>query len=447
MSASNIGWSEEVGVRPYRVVVEERLDRGGRIYLRYRAGGNWKREATEITVRNVRGGLVRGRQRDALRAGKVLADQLAQGTARASKNRPLTITQGLLRAIDPKQGKYPSDTMHRREVRRELERAAVIWSDRTWNSIRPGDIRELYRTRAEQLKRAGHVGRRGAEVTVARVLAVAEWLRAEGLIEAGACHAPKEWQKKLGAEVTEEAPNRPRYTRDELRAILRASRQVDPRAFLMFNVGLGRRMGQFARVARSKLDTDRGLLRVPGRGNKRGGLVALTPDERQLVQWALNGYLAPLEALLAGGEVADYPLFPSGQLTGGRTDPGGGVCRAEQAHAAPVGGSAIRQWWRRAEELAGVPHVAGRGTYGGKRLSVDEGKRLRLSRDELASLGGWTGPQMADLVYADEEIEDVAVGASRARDEIRGKVLDTPDTYPVGKQGSEPDTVTTGKGR
>ncbi|MGL1102628.1 hypothetical protein ACSTLM_00270, partial [Vibrio parahaemolyticus] len=77
------------------------------------------------------------------------------------------------------------------------------------------------------------------------------------------------------------------------------------------------------------------------------------------VRVALSGYLAPLESQwVAKG--TDYPLFPAGQLMGGRTDPMKAVCRPEHATAEPVTRDAIGRWFLDAEQLAGVPHVEGR---------------------------------------------------------------------------------------
>lgn len=419
----NVDWSESVGERPYRVIAEERVDRGRKVYLRWREGGNWKVLATDLIVRNNAGKIVKSRVQEALRAAKVRSEDLAAGKEVAGRSkRPLTISQGLRRAIHPEEGKYPSDTMHRREVIRELERAAAFWGDRAWNSIKPGDIRALYRGRAKALVKAGHIGRRGAEVTVSRVLAVAEWLRGEGLIEAGACHPPKDWQKELGSEVTTEPPSRPRHTLEEVRAILRVAPEVDPRFNLLMRLSIGLRPGQVRRVTRRMLDLEGRTLRVVGRGRKGGTLVVLLDEDVALVQAALDGYLAPLEEQYRAGAVTDYPLFPQGKLTGRTKNPRTARCRPDQAEAGSIGEYAVRTWFRKAEELAGIDHVDGRGTYGIKRQSVDEAKRQKISRDELASLGGWATTEMADRIYADQEARDAAEGAARARAKIRGEL-------------------------
>lgn len=427
MTRTTVGWSEIVGARPVRVIAEERLDCGGRVYLRWREHGYWRAVATDVLVRTREGRLIQSRIKEALALAKRRSEELALGLAPTDRRTPLTILDGLQLAIDPHRGKYPVDSMHRREVIRELERvAAILPNGMTFNALRPADLREVYRKRAAALHAAGHVGRRGAEITVSRLLAVAEWLRGEGLVDAVACRPPKDWKKTLGEEVTQAGPHRPRYTLDELRRILREARQVDPRFALMTHLGIGLRLGQVARVRRRHVDLEARSLRVPGRGHKGGAIVALLDEDLAAITDAMAGYLAPLEALYTAGAIGDYPLFPSGQLRGGRRDPRTAVCRPDQATAAPVGGSAIRKWWAAAEQGAGVAHLPGRGTYGAKRRSVDKAKDLQISRDELASFGGWADTQMADRVYADQASRTAAEGAARARALIRG--LDEPVT-------------------
>lgn len=413
-----IGWSAEVGVRPFRVIAEERRDRRGRVYLRWWAGTNWTTRTTGLTVTTPAGRLAPRKVAAVMAALTAKHRELASGTT-VEVAAPLTIRQGLDLAVDAKRGKYPTDSMHRREVDRELKRAALILGDTmTWDALRPGDLRALYRARVKALQMKGHGGRRGAEVTIARLLAVAEWLRGEGAISPAACRAPKDWKQVLGGEVHGVTVHQPRHTLEEMRAILTAAPQVDPRLALAYRVGIGLRLGQVIRTPRSALDLDAGTIRVPGRGKKQGALVVLLPEDVAVVRQALTGFLALLERAFLGGTITDYPLFPSGQLTGGRK--GEGVARLEQVVEGPVTMTAVRKWFRAAEKLAQVPHVAGRSTYGIKRQAVDAGKAMKLSRDGLTKLGGWADPQMADRVYADVDALAAATEAAVARRGIRG---------------------------
>jgi hypothetical protein len=98
----------------------------------------------------------------------------------------------------------------------------------TWAQVRKPHLRALGRERVRALrKREGTEGYRAAEITVMRVLAVAQWLRDEDHIPAGACVAPKDWRAKLKEDwvgITKEAgvptPKRPRHTLAEMRAIM-----------------------------------------------------------------------------------------------------------------------------------------------------------------------------------------------------------------------------------
>lgn len=436
-------WSAAYGERPYRVVAEERHDRHGHVYLRWREAGNWRRRNTRVTVRTKGGELVQARVAKVESLAKEVMRRLAAGHGiDPDAEKPLTIRDGLALVTDPRRGKYPKDTPHRREVERELERAAVILENRPWDAIEAGDLRALYRVRAEVLRSQGKVGRRGAEVTVARVLAVAEWLREERKIPIGACRPPKNWKQELGAEVTEEPPHRPRHTIEEYRRILAVAPKVDPRFGLLARLGVGLRLGQVRRVRRRQVDLAARRMRVPGKGKKGGALVALIDEDVAMLEAAFAGYLAPLEAQYQAGMLADYHLFPSGRLAGSGRDSAAGVCHPEQGAATSIVSTTVRNWWRRAERLAGVPHVTGRATYGGKRVAIDEAKAMEVSRDTLASLGGWADTQMADRVYADQEAEAAAVSAARARAKIRG--LDTPQAYPRRTDETAPEGDTSG---
>ncbi len=438
-----VGWSGEVGQRPFRVIAEERLDRKGVVYLRFWRDGNWRTTTTKSTVRLRDGEMSDRKVAGVMRQAAELHRALTAGREVEPVAAPLTIPEGFALAIDPHSGKYPKDSMHRREVKREGARAAAILrKDATWNNLKPGDLRGLYRKRAEQLRKGGHVGRRGAEVTLSRLLAVAEWLIGEGLIDAGACRMPKGWKVELGSEIEGSDPKQPRFNLEEMRAILAAAPKVDPRFALMYRVAIGLRLGQVRRCTRQHLDLEKATLRVPGRGKKGGALVVLLPEDLEVINLAREwGYLHPLEARYLLGEVPNYPLFPSGKMLGWFTDPATAVARWDQATAAPISMKQVDAWFRKAENLAGITHQKGRGTYGIKRQAVDAGKALRLSRDGLTKLGGWSDPQMADRIYADQDAIAAATEAAHARLAIRGLV--TVDTV---TNANTPSTPVDGEG-
>jgi hypothetical protein len=147
-----------------------------------------------------------------------------------------------------------------------------------------------------------------------------------------------------------------------------------------------------------------------------------------------TGYLRELEAAYQAGEIRNYPLFPAGQLPGGRRyneiekrkrdyrTPEYPVAKVERhGRARPIGMRAVNNWWHEAEDLAGVPHIDGRGPYGSRRGGVDEAKRQHISREGLMAHGGWSDTQVPDNIYAEEENRAGRAEARRVRAKIRGE--------------------------
>lgn len=420
-------WSHEVGEIPHKVTVYEEPSRQRTLYLRWRADGNWRRKSLRRSLPRLANGRPEGdavawAMREADRQYRALRD----GTTSEAEQRlirPLSIAEGLARVLDPRTGRYPVRSAHRREVEAAVQYAAKVWGkDRAWNTIRRADIRALWRARIHQLREAQQIGHRGAEITVARVLTVAAWLRDEELIAAEACVAARNWKTELRADwraitgmARDPEPRRPRHSLEEMLRILDAAWAVDPRFGLLLALGAELRLGQVARCRRSDLDLETKTLRVPTAGKKRGVLEALTPGQLASIARAMRGYLATLE-----GSLPDYPLFPQGQLPGGRkgapvADP------TRHGQAAPVDRATIRAWFLEAEERAGVPHVPRRGSYGVRRLAVDEYKRRGISREGLMAGGGWSDSQIPDAVYADQRLMYSAEEAARLRAAMRGE--------------------------
>jgi hypothetical protein len=437
-------WSHSVGVAPKRVTVVEMTTRDGTLYLRWRPGFSrskkWKHESLGKTLRTKDGKIIEERRRWAKERVQKKYDELVAARSAASPKKsdePLTLKQGLARAIDTHLGKYPADTAHRREVIRSMEFAIQYWGeDRIWNSIRRADLRALGRARMDQLIRQGESGHRGAEVVVTHVLTVANWLRGEELIDEEACHPEQYWKQRLreywmGKHDTkrEPEPHQPRYTPEEMGRLLDAAPRVDPRLALLVELGAGLRLGQVVRGWRRDLNLEENTLRVIGMGRKKAPTVELNDYQRAAVDRALAGYLRELEAAFLAGEIANYPLFPSGQMPGSRShlfrEQKSGAARSphgpaeptatveRHANAKPLTGTTWRDWWHDAEEIAGVVHLDGRGPYGIKRTEVDLAKEEKISREGLKEFGGWSDTQMPDRVYADQEAK---VARREARD-------------------------------
>jgi integrase len=423
-------WSEEIGFLPNKVTVYEDPHRSLTLYLRWRAGGNWRKKSLRRTLRTNRGTIDRDVQKWAREQAQAQFSRLQAGTAATNApGKALTLRAGLARVLDAETGKYLADSPHRREVMREMQRAIELWGESTtWDSLRVAELRKLWRWRIRQLRADGATGYRGAEITVQRVAAVAAWLRDQELIPVGACVVPRKWKDELASdwiaisgETSVPEPQRPRHSLAEMRAIMAVAGQVDPRFELVMALGAELRLGQVLRVRRSDVSLEHATLTIRGRGKKRGVVVELTDGQMRVVRHHLTeGYLRDLER----AEI-DYPLFPAGQMKGGRS----GRALAEigrHSAAQPINRSVLDGWFRDAEALARVEdkpitHVPGRGAYGLRRVAVDAAKAAGISREGLKEHGGWSDTQVPDRIYADKDAEYARLEARDVRAKIRGE--------------------------
>lgn len=413
-------WEASVGYLPHKVTAYEEPTRANVVYLRWRSAGNWKKKSLRRGVRTARGRLDQMAVKWALEQAAAQYARLVAGVPAHEREpaAPLTLAQGLAAAIDPATGKYPTDTMHRREVVRELRRAIEEWGGGTpWEAIKRADLRKLWRRRILQLRAGKETGLRGAEITVQRVLAVATWLRDEELIPVGACVASRRWKTELRADWIElsgeravPVPSRPRHTLEEMRTILAVAHDVDPRFELAMALGAELRLGQVVRCRRPDVSLEHATLTVFGKGRKQGTVVHLTAGQMRVLRRALTeGYLSLLER-----EAADYPLFP------GRWR-GKGIAPARYATAAPLGRDQIDKWFHAAERLAEVPSLPGRAAYGLRRAAVDAAKEAGISREGLQAHGGWADTQMPDRIYADQQMDYARDEARDVRAKLRGE--------------------------
>lgn len=417
----------ETGTIPHKVALGTRSDRGTRLYLRWRQFGNWKWEALEGLTSTSPAAIKAGE----LAAQRQCARLLIGEPAAAPVAAPLiAITTGLALAINAETGKYPVKSQHRDEVERELRRAADLLGDIAFTDIDAQALTKLWRARIRQLLAGKHAAQRAAEITIQRLLAVAAWLRETGQIPAIACLAPKHWKERLAAdwraiagEASNYQPHRPRYTVAEMRRIIEVATSeaavafdLDPRICLLTGLGAELRFGQVERMWRSDVlleDGDHGSFTPPSTGKKRMPKVYMTPGQRAELDYALGerGYLRTLE-LRWKHDGQDYRMFPGRRLRDGQ---------ALFPEAQPLARSPIRRMYRAVEDLAGVPHVEGRGPYGLRRAGVDGAKAEGATREELKEGGGWTDTTMPDQVYADQEQDGARRGAARVRARVRGE--------------------------
>ena len=433
-------WSYVVGLIPHKVQAVEDTARKGVIYLRWRAGGRAHVKSTGLKARDSKGRLDRTATQAAQAEAAAQYDRLVRGIE-APTTPPaavLTIADGWAMAIDLEKGKWPARTPHRDEMQRALDRAQATWgATATWASIGRGELRQLWRRELAAQRAKGHRGVRSAQIVLARVLTVADWLRNEQHIGPLACTRWPSWKVELAKDAGEYEPKRPRYTADEYRRYLKHAAAVDPRWGLLISFGAELRVGQVARVRRSDVDAGAGRVQIRGAGNKRGTLVVLTAGQRALLTHTLQaGYLAGLEAARMDETVEDYPLFPGGHLPADAD--GLPVTEARHATRAPLERTVMRVWHHQTEEAASIPHLQGRGWYALRRAAVDLAKSFGISREGLQASGGWTNAQVPDAIYADQQQAYASEEAARVRAQMRGEVdgpLD-PKSTPTTRQNA-----------
>jgi integrase len=207
-----------------------------------------------------------------------------------------------------------------------------------------------------------------------------------------------------------------------MRRLLARAWDVDPRLGLLLALGAEQRHGQVARARRSDLNLEENSFRIRSRGKKKGATILLTTGQRAAVDRAMAGYLAVLEASLP-----DYPLFPKGQMPGGRSDKPVALVRPHGL-GDPIDRSTIGDWFLEVEALESklnpehpIPHMKGRGPYGIRRIAVDGAKAQGISREGLQQHGGWTDTQVPDRIYADQEAVAAREEARDVRAKLRGE--------------------------
>lgn len=423
-------FEQDVGLAPHTVTVYERADKGGVLYLRWRAkkasGPNWSKKSLGITARDNRQRLKREVLDLALKAAEEQYELLSGKRAPRSGtvHRPLTLGDTWTVLTDPKTGKFPHDSLHRRDLGRALATASRVWGpEKAWAYVDRSHWRTLTRTLLDEYNAKGKVGARSTELVLQILLGAAAWLREEERIPSDAAHPPKEWKQELREYVAQlrggraVTPDQPRYTLKEVHKLFAVSWDVDPRLGLALSIGAELRLGQVVRIWRRHVDVEKGRVTVQGRGKKRGAVVKLSPGQLKAIERAFGGYLRELEKRYRESAV-DYPLFPAGLLRGARL--GDPVATSERS-TKPATKSALEAWHERAEEAAEIPHIEGRGWYGVKRLAVDEAKKAGISREGLTILGGWSDSQMADRVYAEQHAEFALTEAMQHRARLRGE--------------------------
>jgi len=441
-------WAKTYVMGRVRIYAWERLERGGRVHMKYSSPDRHGRDRRvkqkldgDLGVRDVRGRLDQRKIRDIDAAVHAIAAQLTLGEVPRTAvrdERPLTLTDGFRLVLDFETGKFPTRTRRWEEVKRaagKLER--ILGGNRAWTEITPADARKVWRSLADAAKKVvtgDHVtGARQAEVTLDALYSTANWLRDESRIPQTACLPAIRWRQKLRDDwqaITDTVitPSRPRHTHEEMVRLFAHLHddQVDPRFALAFDLGGEQRLGQVLRCRRSHLELpaiDRdvlrlggagphlGVVRVVGSGKKRASPIALTADQRTAVEAALSGYLSLYEEAWRGGEIEDYPLFPAGRFKQGKAK------LVDQPKV--LSRDAARKMFRQLEAVSSVTSVKGRAWYGVRRIATDVAEDVEKDERVLNSLTGHRDSSTRRLVYQDRERPELLARAAATREKIR----------------------------
>lgn len=430
-------WKYQVGEVPFLLTAFERTDKGMAVYTRVWDGRRYRsKKALCESIRDAGGRIIAEKEIRAQTLAIRRQAELAAGvTEEATKGGPLTVAGAFRRLLDPKEGKFPSDTLHRREVTRASRVIMdVLGRDKRMDEVRHREYRALWRHMAHEHKRSGKYGPRASEIHCGVLQNAARWLQQEGLLEPGeAMPAPgwkaamrTEWEQITGTPTGK--PEKPRYTDAESKKLWQALPKADPRIALAMELGAELRIGQVSRVRRSDIlpraGKRIGLLRVHGRGKKLGETTVLTTEQRHALAFAmLRGHLAEAEAAYRAGEIEDYYLFGGGKLRRTKPDAKGRVFLRLSVQGAlrAITRRAFGRQWEKLEGVAGVTHQPGRLWYGMRRLQADKAAALQGVSDRAKNrMGGWSKTSTREG-YLEEANERDAIEAAKARKMIRPK--------------------------
>lgn len=435
------GLPKEAGTGPSKVWVGPRADKGGVVYLRWRKDdrSNWRWKSLKFTLEGVSAAERTAREVRAFEAAMAQFERLTGRRAgeTSAPTRVVRLRDAWAIISDAKSGRYPTDSVYRRELASALAHGArFLGDDFPWTAFDRVRLREVTRRRASEViarNSTGPAGRqvgfRAAQVLGTRLCTIARVLQEEGHLPAEYdVPGGKTWVSELRSFVEDRtgaplpAPHRPRYTLDEVRQLLAVAYDVEPRFGLMLHLGAQLRAGQVARLRRSHLTLDPapGTMQVHGKGKKQGTVLPLTAGQREILDRALAGYLVDCESRYQQ-DGTDYLLFP-GTLRKG-------FAAALDPATTPVQKNRVNDWQREAEIAAGIPHVDGRSWYGSRRGLVDGSLDAGISGEALETLGGWSSRRVADEVYRERNRQTARVEASAVLAALRGEAVETPAAF------------------
>lgn len=430
-----MAWSATIEGTSPPLTVYERTDRNGQLYIKWSDGNSWRRPKLRklASVRDEDGRIdsdLANRARGLALAQYRKARAEDEGSSSTPCNGPLTLGQGRDLVIAVPGGKYATKSQQREAMRLALDRAGeILGEDRPWEDLKPRDYQELWRTFARRnASGKWDLGWRMAEQTTQLLLAATNWLHEQGKIDV-APHPPSRWRGKLKADWQEildlhkrPEPHRPRYSEEEMERLWRHLPSADPRLQLAVGLGAEFRVGQAKRSWRSDLNLSpeagigHGTFAIHGRLRKKGEVIHLIPEQRALVDGALDletGHLRDFERAYLAGELEDYPLFPGGELQDGKLP--------FQQPFVHMHRRTLLTYFHKLEAAAGVEHMGGRAFYGIRRRSTDETRKHTKDERVLDASGGWTPHSgTRGKIYMNPDDPDVRKAAARVRRLTRG---------------------------
>ena len=172
----------------------------------------------------------------------------------------------------------------------------------------------------------------------------------------------------------ETSPRRPIVTAAQYEALLAVADRVGPtfRLALILAHDTGHRIGAVAQLRWSDLDWEAGTIRWRGETDKirYEHVTPMTPAVGEALQAARKARQA-----IGDGWILQSPLKPM----------------------QPTSRHLMRDWWQRAQALAGLPREVQRGWHSLRRQFATEMKHTPLK--DLCALGGWKDPQTVLTCY------------------------------------------------
>ena len=413
--------AESFGSRPYTISLREEKDKGTNVLLDYTVGGVRRKLSLGYPVRKQVGRrwkwdsrLDRAREAAEDHSAKLRLERLGGGVPDSDS---LTFGQAVEMFTDPDRGGLPPDPRTCSEYRRVLR----LWTahfglDTPWNRIRRNDVEAKVPTAMKQL---------------AILRGLYNWLTEKAQVD-GLSNPVRgfNWKKLRDSHAVQ----RPRFTPEQIRAIVKVRHDVDPRfaLFMALVDDSGARSKAVRTLWRSAVDVELetppteaeapyGWILFPALKGQRAPLHLLTAFERRELDVAFSGYLNNMEAQWQGERI-DYPLFPGARLANSR----GRVVGIDQPGALRVADAKLLlRWFREAERLAGIEHVAGRGFHGIRR-TVSDHLYEELGMDGLTTALGWSSRATPEQIYVDRRRMPDRVRAREAMEKKRGLIAAEP---------------------